>query len=716
MVDKPLAAVKKGPSRRYPGVASFCDDAIDRSLFFGRRRASYDLLHLVLAERLVVLLARSGIGKSSLINAGLMQPLREAGCFPMVVRVNSIDDEPLAALYDGVQEASERGVAARVIDSYEPNDPAKWNRRSLWQFMKTFCLWRGAELVQPVLIIDQFEELFTLISEKSRKRFVDELADVVRGRRRRTASATIDDIEGGLSDRPPEVKVLLSIREDFLVRLDEMAERLPSILKTRFRLGPLQLEDARLAITKPAQLRDLAIRTRPFEWAEDAVNCVLTFLRQRRSGLQRAQLSNEVEPFQLQLVCQHVEDLVAEGRLETIRTAHLGGERAEVTLRAILTRFYEQCLTAVRREFQPLHPRRLPLERLCEQEFISEGGRRRFCEESSITRNYRVPAEVLAALVAHRLIRKEERLGDSYYELAHDTLIGPILESRQRRSGKRRWRRGLVVAACMFGVVVIQDWGYIVQRRVDLINEQEVLAAVGVRAAIAVGGRIEGRLRFFERVRSGVVLDAFEVAVNGRVTTRIDVSSAELDSYLMVRTANGKVLWDDDSGEGFLDASLTVSAEGPLRVIVSSYEGNATGEYVLSITEIAANQVREHDRRRLEFASGVVSGAPSVGELTVGVNVARVLGEEFRGWTMDTWVMQLDEAQWVRIELSSGDFDPYLVVETPIGELVVDDDSGGSLNASLELPTSVPGTVRIIVTSYSGSDTGEYQLSVRGRD
>ena len=713
-MDQTPTAARKG-ERRYPGVAFFRDEEIDRHLFFGRERNTYDLLQLILAERLVVLLARSGIGKSSLINAGLMQPLREAGYFPMVVRVSGSSDDPLASLYRGVKVACDGGVAHGFIDSYEPGEPADWDRRSLWHFMKTFCLWRGDELLQPVLIIDQFEEFFTLISDASRKTFVDQLADLVRGTRPRNGAASSDNSEGELSDRPPEVRVLLSIREDFLAHLDVMAGRIPSIRKAHYRLGPLPTKDAERAIVEPAKLERSEIATPPFEWSDEAAKRVVTFLRQRRSPAEGMQLGNEVEPFQLQLICQYVEDLAAKGALETIRLEHLGGERVDATLGGILARFYDRCLTTVRREFYGfrLRPR---LERLCEHEFISAGGRRRLCEESSIVQSYRVPREVLAKLVKLRLIRKEERVGDKYYELTHDTLIDPILESRRRHDLRRRWRRRLLIAGPM--VLLLGSAGYsrllyLQDPWLGLVNKPEVLAVPLVPTRIGVGETIDDRLGFFERSGGAVVRDTFEIPINVKVDMRIDVSSDEIDPFLVVRTSNGEILWDDDSGRD-LNSSLTVSAEDSVRIAVTSSGGGETGQYRLSITEIPPELFTPLDR--LDLMSGsVIDEVPARGELSVGADFTAMLLQRldaFRGWPLSAWDLQLDNVQSLRVALSSKDFDPYLVVQTPDGTVAVNDDSGGGMDSSLELHDSGPGTVRIITTSYSRSNTGKYRLSV----
>ena len=64
---------------RYPGAQPFSDDALSRKIFFGRDREVTALTDQILANRMVVVYARSGLGKSSLLNAGVAQRLRDEG-------------------------------------------------------------------------------------------------------------------------------------------------------------------------------------------------------------------------------------------------------------------------------------------------------------------------------------------------------------------------------------------------------------------------------------------------------------------------------------------------------------------------------------------------------------------------------------------------------------------------------------------------------------
>ena len=83
---------------RYPGAQPFRDDDFSRRTFFGREQASIALADQILANRLVVVYAKSGLGKTSLLNAGVAPRLREADSLPLFVRVNDIQRGPLTSV------------------------------------------------------------------------------------------------------------------------------------------------------------------------------------------------------------------------------------------------------------------------------------------------------------------------------------------------------------------------------------------------------------------------------------------------------------------------------------------------------------------------------------------------------------------------------------------------------------------------------------------
>ena len=401
--------------KRYPGAAPFGDDELSRRVFFGREDEVAVLADQIFANRLVVVYAKSGIGKTSFLSAGVAERLRRDGCVPLMIRVNLTTEAPVALVVSGVGDNAKRQNL-----EYAPG-----RTDSLWHFFKTTEFWRGDVLLTPVLILDQFEEIFTLHSPEFRMRFLAEVASVIRGVRPSGTAVTND---AGLTDTPPEVRVVLSLREDFLSALEEAADVLPHILAQRFRLNPLTIDAATSAICGPSVIEDRAFATVPFEVPKDTANYVLQYLSQRTTQDTRPSIRT-VEPFELQLVCQRMEEIAAERQSVTgaakvsITVDDLGGEDG---IHAILGDFCRSVLQSI----SPWWTRRA-VRKLCTDYLISPHGRRLSVEESEVKRLVRVPPETLHVLVDRRLLRSDQRADSVYYELSHDSLVAPVLAERR---------------------------------------------------------------------------------------------------------------------------------------------------------------------------------------------------------------------------------------------------------------------------------------------
>jgi hypothetical protein len=430
---------------RYPGAQSFSDDAVSRSIFFGRESETAALTDQIIANRLLVVYAKSGLGKTSLLNAGVAQPLRDDGYIPLFARVNAVHQHPLRSVLDGIRASAERqGI------EYHPG-----NEISLWHFFKTGEFWCDDVLLTPVLVLDQFEELFTLYNDDARAGFLAEVGYLVRGIRppaeRRTSSRPENSEPASqLTDTPPEIRVVLSMREDYLGFLEEASAYIPQILEHRFRLMPLSAEAAAAAIERPTKVQNEYLGTKPFTLRPEAVQGILAYLL-RRTRTQAHVSARFVEPFHLQLICQRVETLVARRQRKTrelveINWTDLGGEKG---LKNTLRSFYTSVIRSVQSRRQ-----RKAVRRLCEQYLISPEGRRLSLEEAEINRILKLNRDTLQQLVDWRLLRRDQRADSWYYELSHDSLIAPILTTR-RVGGIVFGLLGLVGAsfACLLGFV-----------------------------------------------------------------------------------------------------------------------------------------------------------------------------------------------------------------------------------------------------------------------
>lgn len=426
-----------GGAWRYPGSPPFQDTSLDRLLFRGRADQADEVLNIILSTDLMLLYAASGHGKTSLLNAGVVHHLRERGYWPITVRLNDPSHAPLDAIRNALVDTSERSPDVELLQ--HPAAPPYEFADDLWDLLNAVEMWSGTKLLEPVLIFDQFEELFTLPwSEPVRRDFIAQFGEVVRGYR------VVGRGQGDTREGAPPVKVVLSMREDQLGELEEMASDVPQIMRHRFRLGPLDRSRAEQAIREPALIDDPRFRSRRFGYTDAAVEAILDFLESReRHGAQ----TGGIDPSQLQLVCQHAEQSIlparaAGGAFVEITEADLGGRGG---LEEILRAFYGRVVDSLDPEVQAR------VRSLCEEGLINRNGRRLSLEEGEIGSEFGLAPPLLGELVERRLLRADARVGSVYYELAHDTLVEPILADRlhreQQRSAARSRRRGRILFA-----------------------------------------------------------------------------------------------------------------------------------------------------------------------------------------------------------------------------------------------------------------------------
>ncbi len=436
---------------RYPGPRSFYDNASDRLLFHGREEEIDLLYHRVCASRLLVLFGKSGAGKTSLLQAGIFEKLRqEQHRLPILVRFN-IPATPLETVQAAISE-----ICQKFGMDYTPGEG-----ETLWEFFKTVMLWQDDVLLTPVLVLDQFEEIFTLRSAQERSELARELGDLfratlpprVRHKRQLRDTADTNDIAltASLSEQPPNVHVIISLREDFVGALQELATEIPGIFDDRVRLSPLSDTQAEQAIRKPAACQPTEatqFTTPPFSYTDDALTEIIRYLR-GKSGV--------IEPFQLQLVCRDIEQKVAQQSAQDqpiacITREVLGGE---VRLNAIVKNFYLQTLSKL-----PQYDRK-SAKRLCEEGLLNAEGFRLPLQENEIFKQYRLDSQALVPLVEARLLRKESRLESNFYELSHDSLTRPIFESRPLKlTRKQRVIARIVVYSGLAALFMVSVFGF----------------------------------------------------------------------------------------------------------------------------------------------------------------------------------------------------------------------------------------------------------------
>ena len=391
----------------WPGLLSFRES--DQEYFQGRKVETEELFRLVIRERLTALFGLSGLGKSSLLQAGLFPRLRNESVFPVYIRLDFSSAQPdLPAQIKSAlgREAAEHHVEAPPVRSGE----------TLWEHFhregNTFWSPRNRPLT-PLLVLDQFEEIFTLgrldpDRTAATERLIEQLADLAEGRLPAALKAWIDehpDDAGAFAFGRHHYKVLLSIREDFLPDLDALRARMPSVALHRLRLHRMNGEAALLVVNQARYLIDAEV-------AEQVVR----FVAADRRNLPLAEL--EVDPALLSVVCRELNNRRLQLAEPKISSVLLEGAREQV-----LADFYDRSVGD------------LPPEVRCfiEDKLLTVSGYRDSVALENALSIRNITRGAIDLLVERRLVRREDRGGAQRLELTHDLLVGVVRESRDSR-------------------------------------------------------------------------------------------------------------------------------------------------------------------------------------------------------------------------------------------------------------------------------------------
>src|SRR4051794_26086218 len=134
-----------GEVSRYPGSPPFADTAIDRMLFRGRALETDEVLHSILSYDLLLVYAVSGMGKTSLLTAGVLEPLRARDYFPVIVRLNSPETGMLGLIDQQIRQAAEATAGIDIVRAPTVHSGAA-PASTLWDLLAELEVWRGNTL------------------------------------------------------------------------------------------------------------------------------------------------------------------------------------------------------------------------------------------------------------------------------------------------------------------------------------------------------------------------------------------------------------------------------------------------------------------------------------------------------------------------------------------------------------------------------------------
>ncbi len=455
----------------WPGLSAFTE--ADNEFFHGRETEAEELFGLVKRENLTILFSSSGLGKTSLLRAGLFPLLRTNYYLPVYLRLDYAEGSlPLA---EQVKKALAAACAVGHIDA-----PSPLPGECLWEYFHRTDVdfWdKRNRMVTPVLALDQFEELFTLGRnsvelERRGREFVEELSDLAENRRPaqiiRTHGA---DYSSHYDPGKNNVRIIISLREDFLADLEDLKSCI--CVNNRLRLPFMSLEQAETAMVKAGG-----------HLLEDGLaSKIADFVAGSSCRNEGSHAPRHVEPALLSVVCRELNLQRISRKLPRITEDILRGSSDH-----IIEDFYERSLKDIPEA----------VETFIEERLLTASGFRQTAALEDVLQIEGVSDRAVDLLVERRLLRFEDRFGPRHIELIHDVLTGAVMKRRDQRrlrekqsqlmEMKQRMRHWRLVAAGCAALVVIAIlgvcWGIRGQRQAALANEQRDQALLGAQGLV----------------------------------------------------------------------------------------------------------------------------------------------------------------------------------------------------------------------------------------
>lgn len=452
------------------GLESFRDDT--RAYFFGRDTEISELHLRLRSHPLLVVYGQSGLGKTSILTAGLIPRLRAEGKRPLLVRLRYDNPalDPTAQFVAAVFGWGEH-QDGRVGMTPHPTKSLPWVRRladrlgvqlpedhasRLW--LRLHYREKRPEISH--LIFDQFEEVFTLggstVGVESAVR--DALSILIQGAIPEPIARVIAEHDGFLDVFDPDsvaVRVVLALRDDYIYALNRWLVHLPALGQNNFELRALTGPAAFDAVFKPGELRcryrsEISDAGRidtglPPIIYPDTAERIVRFVARRAADVSLADI--EAVPPILSLLCRELNERRFSPRPETGDTpgAQIAFSETDADIETIINTFYERCLVGC--------PEAVRI--FVEEDLVSYSGARVAQDEESILNVFQHGCEISGALARHAagfgdpdaaraclndLVSRRllSPLVDKRYELIHDLLAAIVTKSRAARIDRLR--------------------------------------------------------------------------------------------------------------------------------------------------------------------------------------------------------------------------------------------------------------------------------------
>lgn len=337
----------------------------DKNIFFGRDNETEDIFRKLYSGKLLLVYGKSGTGKSSIINCGLISKIPQEDIFTINIRCGR-------KAYENFVSGIKKHSKSKLDNPFEILEDIFY------------------EQSKPIaLIFDQFEEIFILSDEEERQKLARELSEILKSRLK--------------------INIILVIREEYFANLTEFEEFLPGLYGNRTRIERMSKSAAKEAIIKPCIVCNVGIE-------DGLADKIIEHLVMQSDGLELTWLQILMDKLYRTAVDRDpenpfikYEDLVKLGRMGNVLSDFLdeqlrlmpNGDMGEAVLKTMISTDG----TKKQVNLKDISDTLQTTGHVLDQKQIEE---------------------ILAYFVNVRIINDKDEQG--YYELRHDAIAGRIYE------------------------------------------------------------------------------------------------------------------------------------------------------------------------------------------------------------------------------------------------------------------------------------------------
>jgi hypothetical protein len=578
----------------YKGLNPYSE--ADAEIFFGRTRDTQRIINNLLAWRLTVLYGESGVGKSSVLRAGVLHALQEEAqenledygvpklavvIFPPLQGERFWQQDPLQSLIQQIEaDIGESGFPMQPPDS----------GLSFVEILQGWIQQLGGEHLDGRLfiILDQFEEYFQYHPREEQE------------------GGLIAEISKAVNHPDLHVNVLISLREDSYVKLNRLRGYIPTILDICLHLEHLDKQAAQEAMTKPVErYNQETTPEQSVEITQDLVNALLQGIPrvkqsgEGRAGLEKLEpiLENQILPPYLQLVMVRLWDEMVQANshclnlqtLTKLADQDVKDEEAAITsaIKKIVKEHVATTMRSLSAQEQDIAARSF-------QYLVTPSGTKYAYSVADLANLVGCESTELAELLKN--LAKDQRILRTVglspdqpdiqrYEIFHDFLAQAILDWRraylerkqqkeQRERQKKQWRRQLMIGISLgIGAIILSGWQSITayQHKVDWLTAESQQALEKFNAGqqlVALQQAMRARQQIQKQVQNNpfnfLLGQTRKVQSISQTTLTLQQILSKIQEQNQFSDPSGQVLSLDFSPD--LQMIATASVDGTVKV------------------------------------------------------------------------------------------------------------------------------------------------------